>query len=69
MKISVRHVPYRSVQAGIKWLESTVSPRKYFLHNMRGGQGWRYYEYEHAVEIDDDKTAVMFALKFGCSNE
>ena len=64
MKIPIRHLSYRTIQDGVNWLEEHVSPRKYWLHNQRGGQGWRYYEHERAIEIEDEKTAVMFALKF-----
>lgn len=65
MKIPIRHLSHSTVQVGVKWLEEHVSPRKYWLHNQRGGEGWRYHSADRTIEIDDEKTAVMFLLKFG----
>lgn len=69
MKISIRHLSYRTIQDGIKWLDENVSPRKYWLHNQCGGQGWRYQIDERTIEIENEKLAVMFALKFGGGSE
>ena len=66
MKISTKHLNYGAIQDSIKWLDENVSPRKYWLHNQRGGQGWHYYSQgEGFIEIEDEKLAVMFLLKFG----
>lgn len=67
MKIDIRQLSYGTIQDGIKWLDNTLGPRLYWLHNQRGGQGWSYHSAERTIEINDEKTALMFLLKFGGS--
>lgn len=65
MRISVRHLTYGGIHDRVAWLEQNVGPRKYVLHNQSGGLGWRYYSQDRTVEIEDEKLATMFILKFG----
>jgi hypothetical protein len=65
MKISIRHLTYGDIQERVEWLSKHVGPRKYVLHNQSGGLGWRYYTQDRTVEIEDERMATMFILKFG----
>jgi hypothetical protein len=60
------------------WCAKFISPRKYWLHNRMGGEGW-YIEWEDklvltiedektailVLTIEDEKTAILAILKFG----
>ena len=50
-----------------QWLTQNISERQYFLHNSLGSHHWRWYTTSEGryLEIDDDKIATMFLLKFG----
>ena len=65
MRFSIRHLTYGDIQDRMDWLDKNVGPRKYVLHNQSGGIGWRYYAQDRTVEIEDEKMATMFILKFG----
>ena len=65
MKISIRHLSYGSIQDRVDWLDKNVGPRKYVLHNQSGGLGWRYYTADRMLEIEDERMATLFILKFG----
>jgi hypothetical protein len=65
MRISVRHLTYGHIQEQVDWLDKNVGPRKYVLHNQSGGLGWRYYTQDRTVEIEDERMATLFILKFG----
>ena len=65
MKFSIRHLTYGDIQDRMDWLDKNVGERKYVLHNQSGGLGWRYYTQDRTVEIEDEKMATMFILKFG----
>ena len=65
MKISIRQLSYGRIQDRVKWLEKNVGPRKYVLHNQSGGLGWRYYNNDRTIEIEDPHWATLFILKFG----
>lgn len=46
-------------------LEQEVSPRKYWLHNRVGGEGWNV-DINHGVikiTMDDDQMATFMVLK------
>jgi hypothetical protein len=65
MIIPIRHLSYGNIQDRVTWLENNVGPRKYVLHNQSGGLGWRYYNNDRTIEIEDEQWATMFLLKFG----
>ena len=65
MVISLRELTYHEIQQRTDWLDKNVGERKYFLHNQRGGLGWRYYSSDRTIEIEDEQWATMFLLKFG----
>ena len=65
MKISIRQLSYGRIQEQIDWLDKNVGERKYVLHNQSGGLGWRYYTQDRTIEIEDEKMATLFILKFG----
>ena len=65
MKFNFANLTYDELDQRLKWLGEDVSARKYYIHTAQGGLGWRYYISERTIEIDDEKTAIMFALKFG----
>jgi hypothetical protein len=65
MRISVRHLTYGHIQEQVDWLDKNVDPRKYVLHNQIGGLGWCYYTQDRTVEIEDERMATLFILKFG----
>ncbi len=65
MIIPIRHLTYGNIQDRVQWLENNVGPRRYVLHNQSGGLGWRYYNNDRTIEIEDDHWATMFLLKFG----
>lgn len=47
------------------WLEKNVGPRKFYIHNMFGGEGWRVFTDKDGkirITFDDDKTATLFML-------
>lgn len=51
-----------------RWLIENVGERLYCLHNQQGGHEWRFgidAERNSVLEIDDDRAATMFILKFG----
>jgi hypothetical protein len=65
MKISIRQLSYGHIQDRVTWLEKNVGERKYVLHNQSGGLGWRYYNNDRTIEIEDEHWATLFILKFG----
>ena len=65
MVINIRHLSYGHIQDRVDWLDKNVGPRKYVLHNQSGGLGWRYYTTDRTLEIEDEKLALLFVLKFG----
>ena len=65
MKISIRQLSYGHIQDRVTWLEENVGERKYVLHNQSGGLGWRYYNNDRTIEIEDEHWATLFILKFG----
>ena len=65
MKFSFANLSYNELEQRLTWLGEYVSPRKYYIHTAAGGEGWRYHISERTIEIDDERTATMFALKFG----
>ena len=65
MKISIRQLSYGSIQDRVDWLDKNIGERKYYLHNQCGGLGWRYYNNDRIIEIEDEQWATMFLLKFG----
>jgi hypothetical protein len=65
MKISIRQLSYGHIQDRVKWLEKNVGERKYVLHNQSGGLGWRYYNNDRTIEIEDEQWATLYILKFG----
>jgi len=65
MRISIGQLSYGSIQEQVDWLDKNVGERKYYLHNQSGGLGWRYYTQDRTVEIEDEKLATLFILKFG----
>jgi hypothetical protein len=65
MKISIRQLSYGHIQDRVKWLEKNVGERKYVLHNQSGGLGWRYYNNDRTIEIEDPQWATLYILKFG----
>lgn len=52
------------------WLQEAVGPRMYYLHIGQGGVGWhikRDFEGSlggYVLNIDDDKLATFFIIKF-----
>jgi len=55
----------------IECCEKYISPRKYYLHNRVGGDGWEISPsldltdgFHAKVKIDDDKMATFLMLKF-----
>jgi hypothetical protein len=65
MKISIRQLSYGHIQDRVKWLEKNVGERKYVLHNQSGGLGWRYYNNDRTIEIEDSHWATLYILKWG----
>lgn len=65
MIISIGHLRHGDLQDSITWLAQNVGERKYYLHTQSGGMGWRYYNNDRTVEIEDPHLATMFILKFG----
>lgn len=65
MKISIGQLSYGHIQDRVDWLDKNVGPRKYVLHNQSGGIGWRYYNNDRMIEIEDEQWATVFLLKFG----
>ncbi len=65
MKISIGQLSYGNIQDRVQWLEKNVGERKYVLHNQSGGLGWRYYNNDRTIEIEDEHWATLFILKFG----
>ena len=65
MKISVKDLNYFKIQECTDWLDKNVGERRFYLHNQRGGVGWRYYSTERTIEIEDEQMATLFLLKFG----
>ena len=65
MKISLEYLRHGDIQDRITWLSQHVGERKYYLHNQSGGLGWCYYTQDRTVEIEDERMATMFILKFG----
>lgn len=65
MKISIKNLSYGHIQERVDWLGKNVGERKYVLHNQSGGLGWRYYPQDRTVEIEDERLATLFILKFG----
>ena len=65
MIISIKNLSYGHIQDRVTWLEQNVGERKYVLHNQSGGVGWRYYNNDRAIEIEDENMALIFVLKFG----
>ena len=61
------------IDCGFQWLaeqcEKHIGPRKFYLHNRIGGEGWDVRPSGHTgrpcsyVRIDDPKIATFFMLK------
>jgi len=65
MIINIHDLNYFDIQQRTDWLDKNVGPRLYYLHNQRGGQGWRYYSIERTIEVEDEHWATLYLLKFG----
>ncbi len=60
-------IEYHQVPGAIRWCKKHVGETKYYIHNTTGGDAWRVFQTRekfgtYYVEIDDEKTATIFAL-------
>lgn len=52
-----------------KWCLRKIGPRLFYLHNKRGGAGWKLYKdgYDFYLELEDPRLMTMFVLTMGDS--
>lgn len=50
-----------------QWCLKYIGPRLYWLHNKRGGHGWKIQRNSDSweLEVEDGKQLIMAILKFG----
>jgi len=62
--MKVKHPQLTPEQA--QWLHHNVDLQRYHLHTGFGGRGWRFNQSRdgYYLEIDDDRVATMFLLKW-----
>jgi hypothetical protein len=49
----------------LRWIEENISPQKFYLHTMQGGQGWTYYKETGTIAIDDEQLELLYILRWG----
>jgi hypothetical protein len=60
-------IEYHQVLDAIRWCRHNIGDTMYYIHNVTGGESWRILRSKNKsgnyyVEIDDEKTAVVFTL-------
>lgn len=65
--MGIRILKHRLSDEEQRWLAHNIGEREYFLHTGTGSHHWRWFSTSEGyyLEIDDDKIATMFILKFG----
>jgi hypothetical protein len=48
----------------LRWIEENISPRKFYLHTMQGGQGWTYYAQLKTIVIEDEQLQLLYILRW-----
>ena len=70
-------IPYKQVKNIRNYCSEYISPRRYWLHNNIGGQGWNIYqEYKNknnntkikesywVLDIDNEYQGLIISLKY-----